>query len=167
MGQGGLVGTVGGTRAMQPYYMVDSLSRPNPGDTGTSKPKMRWRTVGPPLGRGFSWTSKERRSSSPWPGLHSGSSTPPRGSFDSSTWDVTLIRMCSCWTFLWRFLLLGARWRRRLLPLPPVDGGGEEGRRMFLFKKKLSTPSLNSKLRYTSLLEARHSSYQRSSWLIN
>ena len=63
-----------------------------------------------------------------------------------------------------RFLLLGPRCRRRVLLLPPDDGGGEEGRRMFL-NKKLSTPSLNSKLRHTYLLAARHSSYSWSSWL--
>ena len=65
-----------------------------------------------------------------------------------------------------RFLLLGPRCRRRVLLLPPDDGGGEKGRRMFL-NKKLSTPSLNSKLRHTSLLAARHSSYSWSSWLTN
>ena len=62
-----------------------------------------------------------------------------------------------------RFLLLGLRCRRRVLLLPPDDGGGEEGKRNFSTKN--STPSLNSKLSYTSLLAIRHSSYSWSSRL--
>ena len=41
----------------------------------------------------------------------------------------------------------------------------EDLRKEDVFKEKISTPSLNSKLRYTSLLAGRHSSYSWSSWL--
>ena len=43
-----------------------------------------------------------------------------------------------------RFLLLGPRCRRRVLLLPADDGGGEEGRRMFLNKKLYSVPQLKT-----------------------
>ena len=37
----GLEGTVGDTGALQPYFMVDGLSRPHPGETGASKQNPR------------------------------------------------------------------------------------------------------------------------------
>ena len=90
-----------------------------------------------------------------WPLLESTVATGPGVS------TVQHIRWC-IWTIpLSRCTLLAS-----YSPASPYDGGGEEGRRMIL-NEKISTSSLNSKLRYISLFVARHSPYCWISWLTN
>ena len=145
--------------------MVDGSSRSHPGNTGASKQNPRGADALQALLWGVVF---------PGPGMKKGAALPDQGCAGlllgsalaappgtSHSFDDTAAVL-----FLWRFLLLGPRCWCRLLLLPPDDGGGEEGGRMFL-KEKISTLSLNSKLRYTFLLASRHSSYSWSSWLSN